>query len=264
MLASAAKIAGFCLLVYLMVVAGLYLVQRRMMYFPAGTLPPAPPGWQAVRLDTADGLALAAWYYPAEGSYTIAYFHGNGGNIDMRVGKVAPLLAAGHGVLLVEYRGYGGNPGEPTEDGLLADGRAALAFLRGRGVKADRTVLLGESLGSGVAVALAAEAPVSALLLEAPFTSAADVGQRAYPWLPARWLIKDRFDSAARIGEVRAPVLIVHGAWDRVVPVDLGTALYRRANEPKQLVVLPRAGHNDMGEHGLLQIELEFLQRLAD
>ena len=263
MLATAAKIAGFCLVVYLAVVVGMYLIQRRMMYFPGGALPPAPAGWREVTLDTDDGLTLAAWYHPAERGYTVAYFHGNGGGIDGRDGKVAPLIAAGHGVLLVEYRGYGGNPGEPTEAGLLADGRAAVAFLRGRGVKPDGIVLLGESLGSGVAVAMAAESPVAALILEAPFTSAAAAGQRAYPWLPVKWLIKDRFDSAARIKQVRAPVLIVHGQRDGVIPVGLGTELYRLANEPKQIVILPHAGHNDMTEHGLLEIELEWLRGLG-
>ncbi len=190
------------------------------------------------------------------------YLHGNAGNIAGRAPKVRRFLDRGYGVLLVGYRGYGGNPGAPSEQGLMADGGAALDFLAARGVGAAHTVLLGESLGSAVAVALASARAVGAVILEAPFTSVAEVGQRAYPFLPVRLLIEDRFDSLDRIGRVEAPLLIVHGEEDRVVPVAQGRRLLAAAKAPKQGVFLPHAGHNDLLRHGSVEVALEFLGRL--
>ena len=229
---TAIKIGTVLVVCYVGLVGCVYAIQRAMMYFPAGDLPsPAAAGapeMSEVRLKTADGLDLIAWYRPAAaaGKAAIVYFHGNGGHIGMRVYKVRPFLDAGYGLLLVSYRGYGGNPGSPSEEGLFMDGRAALAFLAERSVAPERTVLLGESLGSGVAVRMASEHAVGALLLEAPFTSAADVGQRAYPFLPVKLMIKDRFDSLAIIDQVRVPLLIVHGERDGVVPVPLGREVF--------------------------------------
>ena len=238
------------------------------MYFPAAEMPsPAAAGvpeMAAVTLHTDDGLALISWYGAAReaGAPTVVFFHGNAGNIAGRAYKVRPILDSGLGVLLVGYRGYGGNPGVPSEAGFFSDGRAALAFLAGQGVSAEAIVAFGESLGSGVAVNVASEQSVGAVILEAPFTSAADVGQRAYPFLPVRRLIRDRFDSLARIATISAPLLIVHGERDRVVPVELGRRLLAAASEPKEAVFLPGAGHNDTYEHGSIRVALKFLDRI--
>lgn len=256
--------------IYIVVVGFTYAFQRSLMYFPATDLPPpiqvGVPEMTEVALRTADGLDLVAWYAAAPaGRPTIVYFHGNGGNIANRADRARTFIDNGYGVLLVSYRGYAGNPGKPNEDGLFADGRAALAFAREQGISADQLVLVGESLGSGVAVRMASESDVAALILEAPFTSAADTGQNAYPFLPVKLLIKDRFDSLSRIGQVRAPLLIVHGERDRVVPTKLGRRLFAAANEPKQGVFLPGAGHNDLAAYGLLDIERDFLrERFGD
>ena len=254
---------------YVLITAAMFLFQRQLMYYPDSSLPSPEAsglvGVEVVTSTTEDGLDLGAWYRPARGAApTVAYFHGNAGHIGHRAGKARPLLEAGLGILLVEYRGYGGNPGSPDERGLLADGRAALAFLADRGVGPERIVLYGESLGSGVAVALAAEmaarsAPAAGLVLEAPFTSIADVAQIHYPFLPARWLVRDRFDSAARIGAVRAPVLVLLAEDDRVVPARLGRRLFEAAREPKVLRVFPGAGHEDLFEAGAARAVLDFL-----
>ena len=251
------KLAGVALVVWLGLVGCMYAAQRSLMYFPGGELPAAPAPFAEVRLRTADGLDLVAWEAPAAGRPTIVYFHGNGGNIAGRLHKVRPFLEAGSGVLLVSWRGYGGNPGSPSEAGLLADGRAALDRVGARAV-----VLLGESLGGGVAVRLAAERAPAAVILEAPFASAVAVGAERYWWLPVSLLMKDRFESIRWIGAVRAPLLIVHGERDRVVPAEHGRRLLAAANEPKQGAFLPGAGHNDLFEHGAAAIELEFLSRL--
>lgn len=242
--------------------------QRRLMYHP-GPQPPEPaavglPEMTPVAIETDDGLALLAWYAPArKGRPTVVLYHGNAGNIAHRADKARVLIDAGYGALLVSWRGFGGNPGSPTERGLYEDGRAALRFLSGRGVGPERVVVYGESLGSGVAVQMATEFAVAGLILEAPFTSIAEVAQRHYWYLPARWLVLDRFDSAAKIGAVRAPLLVLHGARDAVVPADLGRALFEAAPGPeKTFRLFEDGGHADLYEHGAGAAVTAFLAAL--
>ncbi len=244
----------------------LLLAQCRMMYFPDAQVPvperAGVPEMAAVALTTDDGLELLAWYRPPPHSApTVVFFHGNAGHIGHRGRKVRPLLDAGFGVLLVSWRGYGGNPGSPTEQGLYHDARAALSFLADAGVPSSRVVLYGESLGSGPAVQLATERPVAAVVLEAPFTSVAEVAQRHYWFLPARHLVLDRFDSLSKITRIGAPLLIVHGEKDRVVPVEMGRALLAAAREPKDAVFVPDAGHNDLYDHGVADAVIAFVER---
>ena len=239
-------------------------LQRALLYFPADNLPtPAEIGataYDVVELTTADGLSLTAWHAVAEDGWpTIVYLQGNAGNIAGRVPKLRPFRAAGYGVLLVGYRGYGGNPGTPSETGLLADGQAGLTYLTDAGVPPDRVVLFGESLGTAVAVRLAASNRVAALILEAPFTSVIDAGRYHYPLLPVETLAEDRFDSIRHIVDVTAPVLIVHGERDRIVPVAQGRRLLATAPEPKRGVFLPLAGHNNLSAFGAADIQLAFL-----
>jgi len=238
-------------------IAGLMFVfQRRLIYLPdraAGSPAEAGvPEMTPVTYRTADDLPITGWFAApavADGP-VLVYFHGNAGSIADRSYKVRPFLDAGLGVLLAGYRGYGGNPGRPSEDGLLRDGQAALDHLAAAGISPDRTILYGESLGSGVAVALAAEQRLGALILEAPFTSIVDVAAGAYPWLPVRLAMIDRFNSLARITSVTAPTVIVHGERDRTVPVRLGRRLLDHAAEPKAGIFFPEAGHTDLHDHG--------------
>ena len=257
--------------VYLVFVGGLYLLQRNLMYHPDHAVPSptasGAPEMMAVTLSTGDGLALLAWYRPpARGALSMVYFHGNAGHIGHRASKVRPYLDAGLGVLLVSYRGYGGNPGSPTEAGLYADGRAALAFLAEQGVPPHMTVLYGESLGCGVAVQVAGELarsePVAAVVLESPFTGIGDVAASHYPFVPARWLVKDRFDSAEKIAGIRAPVLIIHGEMDRIVPVRFGRRLFEAAAEPKESRWIRDAGHNDLYDFGAAETVIAFLRKV--
>ncbi|MBT3332132.1 MAG: alpha/beta hydrolase [Rhodospirillaceae bacterium] len=261
------KIIGLALVAYAALVAGCTMVQRSLMYFPDDALPSpsdaGAPGFQVVTLRTTDGLALVSWYQPAKkGFATIVYFQGNGGNIAQRIYKTLPLVRAGYGLLLVGYRGYGGNPGKPSEEGLYEDGRAALAYLQEQGLPHERLILLGESLGTGVAVRMAWETSVRAVILEAPYTSTVDVGQAAYFFLPVGLLMYDRFPSVDLIAEIKAPLLVVHGEADRIIPTRFGRRLYRAASQPKEAHFLAGASHNDMVEFGLLDIELRFLAGL--
>ena len=253
-------------LIYVVVVAVPYLRQRKMIYFPDAALPePAAAGvpeMAPVTLRTTDGLELVAWYAPArDEAPVVVYFHGNAGNIGGRGGKARPYLDAGFGVLLVAYRGFSGNPGEPSEAGFYHDARAALSFLDGEGVPAERIVVYGESLGSGVAVQMASERRFGAVVLEAPFTSIVDVAAAHYWYIPARYLVRDRFDSVAKIKDIGAPVLIVHGERDRIVPTRFGRALFDAAVEPKEGLFPADAGHNDLYDYGVAEAVIEFLKR---
>ncbi len=255
--------------VYVVFVAALYVFQRNIMYFPDTSVPSTVhsgvPEMQPVTLDTEDGLNLLAWYRAVEGQPVMVYFHGNAGNIGARGFKVRPYLDAGFGVLLVSYRGYGGNRGRPTEEGLYADGRAALDFLKSQGVAPERVVLYGESIGTGVAVQMASELgpenPVAALVLEAPLTSMDDVAAHHYPYVPVRSLIRDHFDSASKIAGVNTPVLIIHGDRDRTVPIKFGRMLFEAAAEPKESRWLEGGNHNDLYDFGAAQVVVEFLNR---
>ena len=223
--------------------------QRRLIYFPSpGPVRPAAtvlPNGQDVVLNTDDGIRLAAWYFPVSGGGpAVLVCNGNGGDRSGRVALAAALNRIGLSVLLFDYRGYGGNEGQPSEDGTAADARAAQSWLAAQpGV--EKIVYFGESLGAAVAVGLAVEKPPAALILRSPFTSLPDVGAMHYPWLPVRWLLKDRYPSIDRISSVHVPVMVIAGDRDDIVPESLSRRLYEAANEPKRYVLVPGAGHND-------------------
>jgi pimeloyl-ACP methyl ester carboxylesterase len=229
----------------------LYLAQRSLQYFPE-TFRTAPaeagmPEAQETTLDAPDGARLIAWHVPPrEGKPVILYFHGNGGSLRYRVDRYRALVRDGTGLLALSYRGYGGSSGGPSEPGLIADAEAAHAFAAAH-YPAERIVLWGESLGSGVAVAIAATRSIGRMVLQAPFTSAADVGALRYWFAPVRLLMKDQFRSDLRIGAVTAPVLVLHGERDTIVPISLGERLYELIKAPKRFVRFPGYGHNDLG-----------------
>jgi uncharacterized protein len=257
---------GFAAVGYAALVGGLYLFQRQLLYLPDRTRPElaglAELGVREVTLSTEDGLSLLSWYLPPRpGQPVIAYFHGNGGHIGYRVERLLRFARQGFGVLMLEYRGYGGNPGTPSETGFYADGRAALGFLEREGVAPNRLVLYGESLGSGVAVQLATQHEIAALILEAPPTSVAEVAQCHFPYVPAARMVADRFDSLSRIAEVKAPILVLHGESDRVVPIRYGRTLFNAAPEPKEGWFVPDAGHEDLARFGSLNVVVAFIDR---
>jgi len=242
-------------LVVLAVVVGLvWAAQRGLVYFPDSHVPsPAGlglAGVEVVSFDTRDGLHLTGWFVPAvepASGHTLIVFNGNAGNRGDRAHLAGQLAARGLATLLFDYRGYGGNPGLPSEEGLAQDARAALAYLGSRGdVDPTRIVFYGESLGAAVAVRLALEYAPAALILRSPFTSLTDVGEHHYPFLPVNWLLRDRYPSIDRIAGVTSPVLVVLGDEDRVVPSSLSEELYEAAPGRKRLVVIEGADHNDL------------------
>jgi hypothetical protein len=227
---------------YLAVVALVYLFQRKIQYFPAPEAPPLPKGAEDVRLEAADGTLLRAWHWP--GAFTVLVLHGNAGHRGHRLHIAQGLVAKGYGAFLLDYRGYGGSGGSPTEEGLLLDAEAAAAWLRARGVA--KVAYYGESLGCGVAAALAAKAPPAAIVFQSGADSLAEVGRKVYPWLPIGLLMKDRYEAAEAMRGVACPVLSVHGAEDELIPWGRGRALFDAAPGPKEWWLVPRAGHNDV------------------
>lgn len=253
---------------YGVLVAFLFVFQHKFIYHPDGTRPDPSlygvPEMVPVTLTTGDGLQLLAWWRPpvSADAPVMVYFHGNGGHIGYRGHKLRRYLDAGWGVLLPAWRGYSGNPGHPSEAGLYADGRAALDFLAAHGTPADRVVLYGESLGSAVVVQMALERGARAMVLEAPFTSIADVAAGRFPFVPVRLLIRHRFESVKKISRLRLPLMVIHGEGDSVVPIAFGRRLFEAANAPKTAKFLPTAGHNDLYEHGAARFALSFIQQL--
>ena len=263
---TTAVLAAF--VIYLAGLTALWAFQRDLMYFPDG-LPRVPPshyemldGVQEIAFTTADGIALVAWYAPAPPSAaTVVMFHGNGGSLRGERYRLKQFKDAGMGVLLLAYRGYSGNAGSPSEQGLYADARAALDWLEASGVESESIVLYGISLGSGVATKMAAERDFAALVLESPYTSTVDVAAWRFPVVPVSWLMEDRFESLARIGSITEPLLVMHGDRDVVIPQRFGRQLFDAANEPKQGFWPHGLGHNDIFDNGGFDTALEFIRR---
>ena len=256
---------AIALTVYVALVAIMYATQRALMYFPDRIhTPPADAGFpqaKEVTLTAADGTQVLAWTVPPQpGKPVVVYFHGNGGSLQHRVPRFRPLVSDGTGLVALSYRGYGGSQGNPSEEGLVADGRAAYDFAR-KAYPDAKVVLWGESLGTGVATAVAAENDIAALVLEAPYTSTLEIAQAHYPFIPVRWLMKDQFRSDERIGKVKAPILILHGDRDRVIPIAYGERLYAMAPEPKQIVRFAGGDHEDLDRFGVLQAARDFLAK---
>ncbi len=225
------------------------LLENTFIYFPSRPVfaPPSGPEfpYRWIRLTTADGVELAGWEIdgPDSSAPWLIVFHGNAGNIGGRVDKFAMLRECGLNLLAVDYRGYGRSGGSPDEQGLYRDAEACYDHVLHRGTPPERIFLYGESLGSAVAIDLAARRPVGALIAEGAFTSIADRGSEIYPFLPVRWMVRNRFASIDKIGHVRAPKLFLHADNDEVIPLSHGRRLFEASSEPRTFVPL-RGDHN--------------------
>jgi len=244
--------------------AGLFFAQRSFLFpIPTATrTTPQAAGFPEAEehvLATADGEKVILWHVPARpGRPVVLYFHGNGDFLAGFFGRFRALIADGTGIVALSYRGYAGSSGHPSERGLLQDAAAAYAFTRAR-YSADRIVAWGFSLGTGVAVALAAEKPVGRLILEAPYTSTADVAASMFWFMPVRLVMRDQFRSDERIARVKVPLLIMHGSNDFAIPIVFGERLFALAHEPKQFVRFPGGGHENLGNFGAIETARQFI-----
>lgn len=229
---------------YLSLIALLFFYQRELQYIPTGKAEKMPEGFVAENLITDDGIKILSWFRkPQQGQKVILYLHGNHGNIGDRFEIVSAFADSGFGVLAISYRGYFGSEGKPSEAGLIKDSEAAVKFLLDLGYGLQDIILFGESLGSGVAVQLAAKSNFAAVVLESPFSSIVSVAKKVYWFAPVDLIIKDRFDSEKFAPQITSPVLIFHGTADKVVSFAEGKKLFNAIKSPKKFIEIQGAGH---------------------
>ena len=252
---------------YIALLGIMYVFQRKLIYLPA-KIPPSLEHFKGIyteaQTQTRDKLTLTHWYAKRRAPY-ILVFSGNAGNIEGRAYKFKFLADQGYSVLLVGYRGYGGNPGRPVESDLIADSALVVEWLiKEEKVSPKEMVFLGESLGSGVAVALAARYPAGGVIFDGAYSSVTDVGQSVYPFIPVRWLLKDTWDSLSRIQKVRSPVFFIHSKQDSVLPFRFAQKLFQAANSPKKHLWLEHSDHNDnLATEAVRKSIFDFIQSLS-
>jgi hypothetical protein len=263
------RAARVLLIAYLVVLVAVMFLEESMIFFPSvypeGDWRPAGLAVEDAWFQAADGTKLHGWYLPhPRARAAVLFCHGNGGNITHRAYALHVLnRRVGVSVLMFDYRGYGRSEGKPDEPGILADARAARAWLAAReNIRESDIVMMGESLGGAVAVDLAARDGARALVVESTFSSLPDVGAYHYAWLPVRLLARTRLDSLSKIGDYRGPLLQAHGDRDTIVPIEFGRRLFEAANEPKQFLVLPGHNHNDLLPNTYYDALAEFIERL--
>lgn len=263
------RILAFAVLaLYACALAVLFVNQRSLLYPASDQRTTAAEaglsGFQDLVLQTPDGERLVAWWKPPQpGNVVILYFHGNGGSLWNGRLRAQALTASGRGLLMISYRGYSGSTGSPTEMGLHTDARTAYYWVR-QSYEVSRLVAYGESLGTGVAVRMASEKPLAGLILDAPYTSTADVASLTYWYVPVSWLMLDQFRSLDIVQQVRAPILILHGTDDRTIPFAFGERLYAAAPEPKRFVRIEGGSHSRNLEQGGMAAVEDFLAAIED
>ena len=249
---------------YVLICIAMFALQRQLIYVPAVHVnSPESYGlndFADITLKDMDGTHIQVWYHGARTNYpTVIYFHGNGGNLSHRAKFFSLLSEAGFGVLGLDYRGYGNSEGSPSEEGFYQDARTTINYaIKTLSLPPERIIIYGESIGTGVAVQIATEYKIGALVLQSPFTSMKAAATYHYSWLPVNILLKDRFDSLSKITNIHVPLLFFHGNKDIIVPIEQGKELFARANEPKQAFYFPGINHNDFNLEEITGKLLEF------
>jgi fermentation-respiration switch protein FrsA (DUF1100 family) len=252
--------------IVLAILVGAPLLERGLMYEPDPTyMKPEQAGLSGFRehiLETADGEELVTWYSPPRrGQPTLLYIHGNAGTLADRAERASNYEAAGRGLLIMSYRGYSGSSGRPSERANVADATLAYDTLIGWGIEPEDLIVYGESIGSGIAVQVAAARPVGGVILDAPYTSIVDVAELHYPYLPGRLMMRDRYETLRHLKNVEAPVLVVHGELDRIIPVAMGRKVAASARGPSEIVTFPEAGHSDHVLYGSFEAINDWIDR---
>ncbi len=256
-------IAAITLYIFCLIMA--YSFQRHLLYWPSQGYSQTAPGYQRLTTTTDDGLSLVGWFFPPAPEFpTVLFFHGNAESaiLPARLDKIENYKQLGYGIYIASYRGWDGNHGHPTEQGLYRDARAAITALSKLGIAPQNLILNGESLGTGIAVQMATEFQVKGIILENPYTSIAAAAQYHYKIIPAYWLIKDRYDSLAKISHISAPMLLLNAENDTTVPPAMGPALALKNPIWAKTVAIPGAKHNNIYEHGAFAAIEVFLKSL--
>lgn len=252
----------------LVVMVGAPIVERALMYHPVGNrvrpVSAGLPNVEEVLINTPDGHTLVTWYAKAEpGQPTILYIHGNSGTLADRAERFGAFTKRGRGIMMMAYRGYSGSTGRPSEQANIADAKLAYDTLIDKGVAAEDIVIYGESIGTGIAIRVAAENFTAGLILDAPYTSIVDVAELCYPYLPARLMMRDRYETMRHISNIHTPLLVIHGEQDAIIPVEMGRKVAQSASGPTEIVTFRRAGHTDHGKYGSYDVINDWIDRMA-
>ena len=228
----------FIFAVYLIVTLGLYIFQRKLLYYPNFNSHIKGDGlshsFENINIKTKDNINLKGWFHLKDPKKkTILFFHGNAGTLDNRIYKLNFLGNLDVNFLIIAWRGYSGSSGKPSEFGLYQDAKSALNWLNSKGITENKIILYGESLGTSVAIEVGQNKDFAGVILETPFTSMVDVGKTKYPFFPVSLLLKDKYESDKKIKNIKSPILIMHGEADKIVPFWMGKKIYQLANEPK-------------------------------
>ena len=253
--------------IYFSILIFLFFFQRNILFVPDRSTPSITETnvseISEVKIETKDGLSLLSWFYQGKlEKPLIIYFQGNAGNISDRDYKARFLIDNDYSVLLLGYRGYGGNKGQPSEEGLRKDGEAALEFASREGFQVSDIILYGESLGTGVVVDLGTRAMFKGIVLEAPYTSIEALAKKRYWFIPVTYLLKDKFDSISKASQLTSPTLVLHGDSDKVINVDYGKQLYDAIPQPKNFTAFPGGGHSNLFDFGAGNEIISFIDSL--
>jgi len=253
--------------VYFIILIFLYFYQRNLMYHPNENNYSDDKilvHIDKVKVITDDNIELLGWYHQKDPQKykTILFFHGNAGSLENRIHKLNHFREMDVNFLIIAWRGFSGNKGKPSEKGLYIDGQSALNWLYGKGIKEENIIVYGESLGTGVATHLSQNKNFAGVILETPFTSMIDAAKTFYPYIPVSLLLKDKFDNKIKIKNVRAPVLIMHGEADQIVPFSMGKKIYEIANEPKYSYFTKHDNHMMEYDENLIKALNSFIKSL--
>lgn len=251
------------LIIYCLLLLLLFIFQRNLIYFPTRFeefYRDNSGPFERISITSSDGITINSWIAKGEpDKKTFVFFHGNAGNAEHRIPMMNVLTDAGHTVVLAEYRGYANNPGNPTERTLISDAETLMDYLIRQGTQEQGIILMGRSLGTGIATRLATKYDIATLILIAPYTSLVDIAADTYPYFPVRLLMKDKFDNKAIIKNVKSPIFMFHGEMDTIIPLKFGKTLFESAPEPKKFITTPQADHNNLDMNAINKNILEFI-----
>ena len=254
-------------LIYFFVLISTYIFQRSLLYHPKENNyfgDKILVSIEKVKIKTKDDIELVSWYHNKDikNYKTILFLHGNAGSLENRIHKINHFKDMNVNFLLVAWRGFNGNDGKPTEQGLYEDARSAVRWLKSMGIGENNIIIYGESLGTGVATEIAQNKNFAGIILESPFTSMIDAGKDKYPYLPVRLLLKDKYESNKKIRNINSPILIMHGKVDNIVPFHMGKKMYEIANEPKYSYFSEYDDHMMKYNNNLLKALKDFISSL--